>query len=143
MEQIQRLFDVYQDLFARCRQTAPDLVETAAMASVLHSFYTGLEHIFLVIAKEVDRSSPTGPKWHRDLLTQMAQRRPNRSQVISMDAAHLLADYLGFRHVYRHSYSFFLDWDELEKLVTPVQDVWRQVRQELEAFLNSLSSDHL
>jgi hypothetical protein len=33
---------------------------------------------------------------------------------------------LGFRHFYRHGYSFFLEWDELEELVTPLAEVWDQ-----------------
>ena len=53
--------------------------------------------------------------------------------------AYRLADYLGFRHFYRHSYSFFLEWDELEKLVTPLAEVWDQTKGELELFLVSLS----
>jgi len=48
---------------------------------------------------------------------------------------------LGFRHFYRHSYSFFLEWDEVEKLVTPLAEVWVQAKDELQLFLASLSSD--
>jgi hypothetical protein len=36
-----------------------------------------------------------------------------------------------FRHFYRHSYSFFLDWSELEKLVIPMSVVWAQTKQAL------------
>lgn len=48
------------------------------------------------------------------------------------------ADYLGFRHFYRHSYSFFLQWEELEKLVDPLDEVWKQAKNELQIFLDSL-----
>jgi hypothetical protein len=36
-----------------------------ALASVLHSFYNGLENIFLSIARHVDQQVPTGDRWHR------------------------------------------------------------------------------
>jgi hypothetical protein len=62
----------------------------------------------------------------------------SREKVLTINTAHRLADYLGFRHFYRHSYSFFLEWDELEKLVTPLAGVWEQTKVELELFLNSL-----
>lgn len=51
-----------------------------------------------------------------------------------------LADYLAFRHLYQHSYSFFLDWGELESLVSAVQEVWAQVKRDLQLFLDTLSS---
>ncbi|MEW6687228.1 MAG: hypothetical protein AB1393_13665, partial [Candidatus Edwardsbacteria bacterium] len=114
--------------------------EITAIASVLHSFYNGVENIFLSIAKGLDENVPKGDQWHRDLLVQMTQRTPKRNHVISDEMAQKLAEYLGFRHFYRHSYSFFLKWDEVEKLVTPLQKVWMQLKRELSLFMNSLSS---
>ena len=48
--QIDQLLAVYADLVERVQQRPPDLVEMTAMASVLHSFYNGLENIFLSIS---------------------------------------------------------------------------------------------
>lgn len=120
------------------RQGSPSLVELTALASVLHSFYNGLENIFLSIAKGIDKNVPTGAQWHRELLTQMTLATEKRASVITSETAQQLSNYLSFRHFYRHSYSFFLEWNELEKLVTPLSEVWQQVKQELQAFLDSL-----
>jgi hypothetical protein len=140
IDQIDRLFVSYAALFARVHQTQPDLIETTAVASVLHSFYNGLELIFLSIAKRLDRQVPTGERWHQQLLFQMTQSTVQRDHVISTELAQQLDDYLGFRHFYRHSYSFFLDWSQLEKLVIPVETVWSQAKAELTAFLDHLNS---
>lgn len=43
-----------------------------SVALNLHSFYSGLEHIFELIARHIDQAFPTGETWHRDLLHQMA-----------------------------------------------------------------------
>jgi hypothetical protein len=118
----------------------PDLVEITALASVLHSFYNGLENIFLSIAKGIDADVPTGSQWHRDLLAQMAQSTSNRAPVLTVETAHQLADYLGFRHFFRHSYSFFLDWNEMERLILPLHEVWMQVKTELQLFVDKLDS---
>jgi hypothetical protein len=59
------------------------LVEITATASVLHSFYNGLENIFLTIAKGLDESVPSGAKWHRELLMQMADTNPKRGPVLN------------------------------------------------------------
>jgi hypothetical protein len=136
--QIDQLLVAYADLWERGRQGTPDLVDITAMASVLHSFYNGLENIFLSITKGLDQEVPTGTQWHRDLLVQMIHETANRSSVISVELAQNLTDYLGFRHFYRHSYSFFLEWGELEKLVTALPEVWDQAKRELSAFLDSL-----
>lgn len=68
--QIERLFEEYADLL---KQKEPTLVELTAMASVLHSFYSGLENIFLSAAKGIDKDIPSGEGWHRKLLRQMAE----------------------------------------------------------------------
>jgi len=81
IEQIDLLFDTYRDLLERARQNQPDLVEVTALASVLHSFYNGIENIFLSIVKGVDADVPTGSQWHRDLLTRMAESTPHRKPV--------------------------------------------------------------
>ncbi|MFQ6033110.1 MAG: hypothetical protein ACE5K2_09345, partial [Candidatus Zixiibacteriota bacterium] len=126
MEQIDQLLDSYTDLLTRSQKSTPNLVEITAIASVLHSFYNGIENIFLSIAKRLDEYVPNGFQWHRDLLIQMTQKTPKRNQVISEEMAQELADYLGFRHFYRHSYSFFLEWGEVEKLVILLQKTWMQ-----------------
>jgi hypothetical protein len=39
-----------------------------SVALNLHSFYSGLEKLFELIAKHIDHSIPEGETWHRDLL---------------------------------------------------------------------------
>jgi hypothetical protein len=136
--QIDNLFGVYAELLTRVQQHQPDTVEIAAVASVLHSFYNGIEKIFLIVAKQVDENAPTGNQSHRDLLVQLTKRNDQRGIVILEATAKKLADYLGFRHFYRHSYSFFIDWNELQKLVVVVDQVWAQTKSDLEFFQTDL-----
>ncbi len=138
-KQMDQLLESYADLLTRVQKNTPDLVEVTAVASVLHSFYNGLENIFLAIAKGIDADVPTGSQWHRDLLIRMTESTASRGPVLTTGLAHRLMDYLGFRHFYRHSYSFFLEWEELERLVTPLAEVWAQVKSELQLFLDSLN----
>jgi hypothetical protein len=137
--QIDQLLAAYADLLERVCHHIPDLIELTALASVLHSFYNGLENIFLAIAKGLDQQVPAGSQWHRDLLVQMAKATANRNRVLSEELARKLADYLGFRHFYRHSYSFFLEWYEMRELVAPLQSLWTRVKGELGEFLEQLS----
>lgn len=141
LSQIEQLFESYTDLLKRVKERSPDLIEVTALASVLHSFYNGLENTFLSIAKGIDADVPTGFQWHRDLLTRMTEPTSYRAPVLTLETARRLADYLGFRHFYRHSYSFFLDWNEMEKLVLPLEEVWEQVKAEVLLFLSKLDFD--
>ncbi len=45
--EIDREFESYSLLFNLIKLRTPDLVEMTAIASVLHSFYNGVESIFL------------------------------------------------------------------------------------------------
>lgn len=135
IDQIDFLLESYAELLERVQKITPDLVETTALASVIHSFYNGIENIFSAIAKEIDGNMPAGFQWHRDLLLQMMQDTVKRKPVVSADTAEKLADYLAFRHFYRHAYSFFLDWEEIKKLVTPLSEVWGQAKDEIKLFL--------
>jgi hypothetical protein len=58
IQQIDQLFSTYQELFDQARQRPPNLIEMTAIASVLHSFYNGIENIFLSIARGVDHYFP-------------------------------------------------------------------------------------
>ena len=80
-----------------------DLVELRAAATTLHAFYNGVERIFSIIAKYVDREDLTGRRRHRELLQRMTLPSENRNAVIETELADKLLDYLGFRHRFRHS----------------------------------------
>jgi hypothetical protein len=138
ISQIDELLKSYSDILHKIGKDAPNLIELTAFASILHSFYNGLENIFLCIVKRIDINVPIGDRWHRDLLNQMGKATLERNQVLSNKTIDKLVDYMGFRHFYRHSYSFSLEWEELERLIVPIENIWQQVKNELEIFLNSL-----
>jgi hypothetical protein len=85
IQQIDQLLSTYQELLDQARQRPPNLIEMTAIASVLHSFYNGIENIFLSIARGVDHHVPTGAQWHRDLLIQMSRETENRPLIISIE----------------------------------------------------------
>ena len=138
--QIDRLFVEYAELLERTQTVQPSLIELTALASVIHSFYNGIENIFLSISKEFDEEELTGTHWHQDLLTQMTKTTQTRGTVISVKTQQTLKNYLGFRHFFRHSYSYFLEWSQLEKLVQPLVEVWNEVKAELHTFLESIQN---
>ncbi len=139
LEQIDKLLKMYESLIDKSRTEKVDSVELAASASVIHSFYNGVENIFKLIAKNVDDSLPIGSNWHKKVLTQMNDQTESRGKVISDELLDDILRYLAFRHFYRHSYSFVLDWKEMEGLIVDLPDVQNRFKKEIERFLDDNS----
>jgi hypothetical protein len=86
--------------------------DRAAIGYYLHSFYNGCESMFRSIARffenDLGRDS-----WHSDLLKRMKLAVPGfRPAVIDDELFTVLDDFRGFRHKFRHAYTFELDWDK-------------------------------
>ncbi len=116
----------------------------AAAALDLHGFYVGLERLFALIGEEVDRSRPSGPSWHHDLLVQMSLAVTGvRSAVLSAETRTALEAYLEFRHVVRNVYTFNLQPDRVSELVRGLPSAFDFARRDLlsfAAFLEELST---
>jgi hypothetical protein len=141
IEEINILLATYSDLLYRCQNDTPSLIEQTALSAILHSFYNGLENIWLSIAKRIDHNVPEESDWHKNLLRQMTIENRYRESVISVETEQKLSEYLVFRHFFRHSYSFHLEWEKLESLVTQLQNIWKSTNNELEAFIDTLYED--
>ncbi|WP_397548013.1 hypothetical protein ABUL39_07185 [Rhodothermus marinus] len=76
------------------------------MALNLHGFYSSVERLFVLIARNVDERVHTGQTWHRDLLRWMAEDVPEmRPAVIGQTTAHTLDEFRRFRHLVRNVYT--------------------------------------
>lgn len=152
---------LYQQLVERIRGEVPDLervVQRArrvwpqaqkvsgeqdayldSVALNLHSFYSGLERLFELIARHVDRTLPTSETWHRDLLQQMAQEVADvRPAVIGQDSAMSLDEFRRFRHLVRSVYTMTLVPEKMAGLMSALPGLWPQLRAELLAFADFL-----
>jgi hypothetical protein len=116
-------------------------VEIRAAGSILHDFYTGVEKVFQRIALELDGGMPAGPDWHLDLLLRMTVPvEKTRPAVISKELGRELAEYLRFRHVFRHLYGFELRWDRCRSLLEQLPRLAGRINEELQRFRSFLHS---
>jgi hypothetical protein len=118
----------------------PGVIETSAACAMLHSFYTEIEKILKIIAREWDGSLPESESWHRDLLVQMSQASDKRPAVLSVDLLPTLKEYLAFRHLFRGASIVLMRWDKLCPLVMRVDATYIQVNEELKAFQNFVAN---
>lgn len=110
-----------------------------SVALNLHSFYSGLERIFELIAKHIDGSLPDTKTWHRDLLRSMAVDLEGlRPAVISQNNATSLDEFRRFRHLVRNVYTMNLAPEKMASLMSPLPKLWVSLQEELNAFADFL-----
>ena len=109
--------------------------EKLAAASVLQSFYNGVENILDALAERLDAHRPTGERRHEALLAQMAQPRGDRPAVISPELRGGLEQYLEFRNAYRYGHYFRLDWPLTAALIRQCGQTLERVEADLDHFV--------
>ena len=69
----------------------------------------------------------------------MQTKTNNRDSVIDNDTYLLLNEYLKFRHVFRHGYTFQLKWDKMKRLAVNLSTVWKSTKEQVLIFTQTLS----
>ena len=138
VNEIDRLFEEYNLFFQDMNYEKPDILQVTVMSSILHSFYNGIEKIFEMISKDIDNFVAIGNKSHQELLDNVYTSNEKRKAIIHEEVYILLNDYLGFRHVFRHSYSFQLKWDKMKPLANNLFCTLKKLKEQIEDFINSL-----
>ena len=112
-----------------------------SVAFDLHSFYQGVERIFEAFAKSIDRTVPSGDRWHKRLLVQMTEEIPGiRPAVISEETRTALDSYRTFRHLARNIYTFNLDAKRIRSLVENLPDAVEKVCKDISVFIAFLKT---
>ena len=109
------------------------------IATDIADVYRGIENIFLRIAREVDMHVPTGSRWHKNLLAQMVEQRPERPPVISENTSLQLEKLLEFRHKVTNIYGRELVYEKTVEHAKSIDELFTTVSQELNAFTDSLA----
>lgn len=134
---LRRQVDFTLPLLKKVESTEPEPYELQALAAHLHSFYTGIEKIFGHIAKDIDGGTPSGFAWHSRLLTSMSKPTESRPAVISEELYIRLYDYMTFRHMFRHAYTYDLKWRKMSDLVLHCEETLDRLEKELAAFFST------
>ena len=101
LEEFATVLQQFESLLSIPPDADPGVIGTSAACAMLHSFYTEIEKILKIIAREWDGSLPESESWHRDLLIQMSEVTAKRPAVLSADLLATLKEFLAFRHRFR------------------------------------------
>ena len=134
LERIQRGLESIDVLPVQAREFIENTIATD-----IADIYRGIENIFLRIAREVDMHVPTGSRWHKNLLSQMVEQRPERPPVISEDTFFQLEDLLDFRHKVNNIYGRQIVYEKTEVHAKSIDELFATVSQEFNAFTDSLA----
>ena len=115
-------------------------VETT-IAKDLVDCYRGMENIFKRIAIDVDLHMPDGSRWHKELLTQMAEEQDKRPPVISDETYERLQDLLEFRHVFYNIYGRQLMYEKTEQNALNIGMIFDRFSKELDTFIAHLKKE--
>jgi hypothetical protein len=135
--QIDKLLDNASPLLKVLALREPDFVELSAAGSVLHSFYNGVENIFVLIEKYYGTDLKDSVSWHKDILRNVQTSTGKREALITRETGEKLAEYLMFRHFFRHAYGFQLDWNKMKHLINNIDKIREDVKREIELFLDA------
>jgi hypothetical protein len=105
----------------------------------LSGIYSIFEEIFQKVAKEFENKMEDRTKWHRELLNRMAlEIEEVRPALISKKSKECLNELRKFRHVFRFSYAYELDWEKILIVVKRWNNGSNLVYKDFENFLQKL-----
>lgn len=129
--------------FLKQAPAEPDEMQVQGAGKHLHDFYNGVERIFERIAVRIDGDVPAGPGWHMLLLQRMSQPfGSHRPAVIDRALEVELSECLRFRHLFRHTYGYDLQWKRVRELSEALPNILGTLRTQVERFLAALAASH-
>jgi hypothetical protein len=137
IQQINKLFDSGKPLLDLCRLKEPDFVEASAAGSFLQSFYNGIEGVVLMIFKNIGEKIPNDLQWHKKLFESAFEPNEKRTELFEKEYKDKLVEYLSFRHFFRHSYSYKIDWRRLKPLINEVEGLWKAMEKDIKTFIEN------
>jgi hypothetical protein len=135
LEELSEVREQFTPLIALLPDASAGVIERAAACAMLHSFYTEIEKILKLIAREHDGQMPSSDAGHRELLNQMSEATARRPAVLSPALVEVLGEFLAFRHLFRGASIVLMRWDKLSPLVARVGRAYDQAQAEIGAFV--------
>lgn len=145
LENIQKLYDTLKtkDMFDKktLKQKLTDDFVLRAIGSIFHDFYTAVENMFKIVAKNIDGFMPSGAEWHLELLEQMSMPiEGERPAFINTDTKLLLNEFRGFRHIFRNIYGFNLMPERIARLLDIFPEAVDNLKKDVGKFINEMES---
>lgn len=132
-EEIERL---YQEI----KTIEPiDKEKTICLAYYLHNLYCAFEDLFKEITRTFENKIEDISSFHKELLKRMFIEVPGiRPRVLSRESFLLLDELRGFRHIFRHMYTYELSPEKIKDLKDKLVRNWDTIKRDFDGFKNWL-----
>lgn len=140
LSKLKKVFDEFRPFQVKldCWDDEVSNYDKMVVGYLLHSFYNGCENMFRSVARFFENDLGA-ESWHRDLLRRMKLEVPGyRPRLLSDELHRSLDDFRGFRHRFRHSYSFELDWEREKVVARKLEPTLTMLNKEVSLFLEKL-----
>ena len=125
--------------FLERKEVSMEMVESTGYW--LHNLYCAFEDLFRVVAGFWENDVGTDESFHIHLLKRMQVRiRGIRPALLSKDSFENLNELRGFRHVFRHAYSYGLDDQRVLSLLRHVLSKKDLIMEDLLKFQDNIAS---
>jgi hypothetical protein len=105
----------------------------------ISGIYSNFEDIFLKVARVFENKLEDPTQWHTELLNRMSlDVEEVRPALISKKSKVCLDELRKFRHMFRFSYAFELDWEKMLLVVRRWNQCSQQIFKDVENFLSQI-----
>jgi len=143
LQSIKKIYDKLNREKEKIKNT-PNEAQLINMGYYLHNLYNAFENIFLNIADVFENQIKERDRWHYSLQKRMSLDIEGiRPKVISKEVSNYLDELRRFRHIFRHSYDYEIDWERLRIVLCKAeklqQNIYEKEIGEFIRFLDKLS----
>lgn len=142
--QVEQIESVYEKLEKKVKAFDKKSVTEEAVESTaywLHNLYCACEDLFKLVAGFWENSLSVNGDFHVNLLKRMLLSIEKvRPPLISESSYKLLNELRGFRHVFRHAYSYGLDVERVGSLLQKYMGQKDTLKRDFSAFRKSVAS---
>jgi len=141
--QVRQIDSIYGSLAKKAVTIEKQHVTVEAVESAgywMHNLYCAFEDLFKLVAGFWENSLSTDGEYHIHLLKRMLiEIEGIRPGLLSNAGYKLLNELRGFRHVFRHAYSYGLDKERVSALLGKILDQKDIVEIDLQTFRNTVA----
>jgi hypothetical protein len=141
VSQIEKIYDLLhtRSSYLTQKKTAPESVESSGYW--LHNLFCAYEDLFKIVAAFWENNLGTDGTFHRTLIRQMVLNIEGvRPALLSDRSLRHLDELRGFRHAFRHAYSYGLDGERVIYLLEKVMKKKTDVLDDLNVFRKKVAS---
>lgn len=107
----------------------------------LHNLYSAYEDLFKLVAGFFENQISDSAKYHIDLLKRMLiEIEGIRPHILTDESFRILDELRGFRHIFRHAYSYTIDSERLMKLAEKSFDLKEVFTKDFNGFKEKLKA---